>query len=167
MSLTLSTRWWLSLYPHYNIVLGKSQRDSFDYLRQIKISPTVIGAVSSYPLWEIFRWVHVPSYFYARVILSERRQRVHTFTFLVSPSTIARTLWMFGFQVLFVRIWEWLTFMPLAVVLPHTSQRFAIISTSKHNLQHNICILSQMNILRQADIFILFSVQETARMNVF
>lgn len=42
--------------------------------------------------------------FYARVILSERRQRVHTFTFLVSPSTIARTLWMFGFQVLFVRM---------------------------------------------------------------
>ena len=32
------------------------------------------------------------SIFYARVILSERRQRVHTLTFLVSPLTTARTL---------------------------------------------------------------------------
>ena len=39
-----------------------------------------------------FDRVHVLVLFYARVILSERRQRVHTFTFLVSPSTTARTL---------------------------------------------------------------------------
>lgn len=46
------------------------------------------GALSS----SFFVRVHVLVLFYARVILSERRQRVHTFTFLVSPSTTARTL---------------------------------------------------------------------------
>jgi hypothetical protein len=46
------------------------------------------GALKS----SFFVRVHVLVLFYARVILSERRQRVHTFTFLVSPSTTARTL---------------------------------------------------------------------------
>ena len=54
-------------------------------------------AVSSLELTAFFGALENPKeymyfLFYARVILLERRQRVHTLTFLVAPSTTARTL---------------------------------------------------------------------------
>jgi len=58
---------------------------------------------------------------------------VQTLTRFTSPSTTARTRWIFGFQVFFVFKWEWLTFMPLIVPLPQISQKFAIGYTSLHH----------------------------------
>ena len=48
-------------------------------------------------------------------------QEVQTFIFLVDEPTMARTLWMFGFQRLFVRRCEWLIVMPKAGPLPQIS----------------------------------------------
>jgi hypothetical protein len=48
----------------------------------------------------------------ARVTLPLRRQREQTYTWQGEPSTIAFTRFTLGFQVLLLRLWEWLTLMP-------------------------------------------------------
>ena len=65
----------------------------------------------------------------ARWIFPERRQRVQTLTRFTSPSTMARTRWMFGYQRRFVFKWEWATFMPLIGPLLQISQTCAIYDT--------------------------------------
>ena len=60
------------------------------------------------------------------MILPARMHEVQTCTRRGDPLTIARTLWMLGFQRLFVRRWEWLMLMPNDGRLPHTSQTAAI-----------------------------------------
>src|SRR3954451_21966496 len=47
---------------------------------------------------------------------------VHTSSFLGVLPTMARTVWMLGFQRRRVRRWEWLTDMPKPGPLPQTSQ---------------------------------------------
>lgn len=51
---------------------------------------------------------------------------VQTLTRLGEPLTIARILWMLGFQRRLVRRWEWLTLMPQDGPLPHISQTEAM-----------------------------------------
>ena len=53
-------------------------------------------------------------------------QEVHTWSLRGEPLTMARTLWMFGFQRRLVRRWEWLMLMPNDGRFPHTSQTAAI-----------------------------------------
>ena len=64
----------------------------------------------------------------ARVTFPERRQRVQTFTDFVFPFTTALTFLMFGFQVLFDLLCEWLTLIPKVTPLPQISH-FAIVQT--------------------------------------
>jgi len=54
----------------------------------------------------------------ARVTLPLRRQRVHTWTCLGDPLTIAATRLIFGFHMRLLRLWEWLTFMPKETPFP-------------------------------------------------
>jgi hypothetical protein len=65
-------------------------------------------------------------YLTALVILPALRHDVHTCTRLGLPSTIARTLWMLGFQRRLVRRCEWLMLIPKDGRLPQTSQTAAI-----------------------------------------
>ncbi len=62
---------------------------------------------------------------YALVTLLERKQRVHTLSFFEAPFTTALTFLIFGFQVLLLLLWEWLTFIPKTKPFPQTSH-FAI-----------------------------------------
>ena len=85
----------------------------------------------------------------ARWTLPERRQRVQTLTRLTSPSTTARTRWMFGFQERFVFRWEWLTLLPDSSPFAQNSQTFAMCYTSfilrgMMTPKHNISILPQI-----------------------
>ena len=58
----------------------------------------------------------------------------HTFSVLCVPRpTIARTVWMFGFQRRRVRLWECDTDMPKPGPLPQTSQTAAT-ENSKHEV---------------------------------
>ena len=57
-----------------------------------------------------------------RVTLPALMQEVHTFRRLGVPDTIARTVWMFGFQRRRVRTCECDTLLPKPGPLPQTSQ---------------------------------------------
>lgn len=54
---------------------------------------------------------------------------MQAYTLFGVPLTIAFTLRMLGFQVLFERLWEWETCIPKETLFPHTSH-FAISYTS-------------------------------------
>ena len=56
-------------------------------------------------------------------------QDVHTWMRLGLSPTIARILWMLGFQRRLVRRCEWLMLIPKDGRLPHTSQTAAIVQT--------------------------------------
>jgi len=58
--------------------------------------------------------------------LPERMHDVQAFSRFGEPSTIARTLWMFGSQRRLVRRWEWLMFIPNDGFLPQTSHTAAM-----------------------------------------
>ena len=61
------------------------------------------------------------------MILFALMQLVQAFTVSGVPFSLrVRTFWMFGFQVRFVRICEWLTLYPVCIPLPQTSQLLAI-----------------------------------------
>jgi hypothetical protein len=60
------------------------------------------------------------------VTFPARIHEVHTLMRRGVPFTTALTLWMFGFQRLFVRRCEWLRLMPNEGCLPHTSQTAAM-----------------------------------------
>jgi hypothetical protein len=66
---------------------------------------------------------------YPRCTLPERRQRVHTFTLLCSPSTIALTFLILGFHILLLRLCEWLSLIPNETLLSQISH-FAMTYTS-------------------------------------
>ncbi len=57
-----------------------------------------------------------------RTTLPALRQDVQTLSFFGVRPTMARTVWMLGFQRRRVRRWEWLTDMPKPGPLPQTSQ---------------------------------------------
>jgi len=40
-------------------------------------------------------------------------QEVQTFTRWTSPPSLTRAFWRLGFQMCFVRLWEWLTLHPV------------------------------------------------------
>ena len=58
--------------------------------------------------------------------LPARMQEVQTRMRFGLPATMARTLWMLGFQRRLVRRWEWLMLIPNDGRLPHTSQTAAM-----------------------------------------
>jgi hypothetical protein len=64
---------------------------------------------------------------YAFKTLFAFMQLVQTFKVSGVPFALrVRTFWIFGFQVRFVRMWEWLTLYPVCIPLPQTSQLLAI-----------------------------------------
>ena len=83
----------------------------------------------------------------ARSTLPERRQRVQTLTCFVSPFTIARTRWIFGFHLRFVFKCEWLTFMPDISPFAQISQTLAMGYTS---FAAQTCAIDNKNILSQS-----------------
>ena len=60
------------------------------------------------------------------VTLLLRMHRVHTRVRLGAPSTITRTVWRFGIQRRFRRLFAWLTWLPVEGPLPQTVQTRAI-----------------------------------------
>lgn len=54
-----------------------------------------------------------------------------------APSTMALTFLRFGFQVLFVLLWEWLTLIPKTMPFPQTAH-FAIYRTPPVMFRNNI-----------------------------
>ena len=66
-----------------------------------------------------------------RATLPALMQEVHTFRRLGVPDTIARTVWMFGFQRRRVRTCECDTLLPKPGPLPQTSQTEATAASHK------------------------------------
>ena len=84
----------------------------------------------------------------ARSTLPERRQRVQTLTCFVSPFTIARTRWIFGFHLRFVFRCEWLTFMPDISPFAQISQTLAMGTPPLR--RRKLCAINNKGILSQS-----------------
>ena len=77
---------------------------------------------------------------YALSTLPLLKQEVHTYNLLGTPFTLHLTCLIFGFHILFVFLWEWLTLWPNWTLLPQTAH-FAMTAPPRNLLSLLYCKL--------------------------